>query len=301
MRLGSLLTTLVGLGVAGGAVYYAQTQLNTVPTETAAAAPSLVRVVAVAQDVEFGQSIEPHMLTTIEWPANSVPAGAITDTALVLSSDGKDPRRAKRAMTKGELVSMEKLSDWGEKVTIVQTLAEGHRAVSITVNAAPGVGGFVTPGDDVDILMTRGNGDSLRTITILQKVRVIGVDQRADEQIDQAIVARTITVEVTPKDGQKLALAQRAGRLSLSLRSNEEVVDEPLDAVRLSDLMVEKSPQPEGAPRNIVKVNRGIGNISEQVVRENPSGEGEQLVDAVLRPFGRGARLRQFGQRLLDR
>lgn len=278
MRLGSLLTTIVGLGVAGGAVYYAQTQLNTVPTEAAVAAPAMVRVVAVAQDIEFGQSIEPHMLTTIEWPANSVPTGAITDTAIVLPVEGRDARRAKRAMTKGELVSMEKLSDWGEKVTIVQTLAEGHRAVSITVNATTGVGGFVTPGDDVDILMTRGSGDSLRTITILQKVRVIGVDQRADEQIDQAQVARTITVEVTPKDGQKLALAQRAGRLSLSLRSNEEVVDEPLDAVRLSDLMVEKSPQPEGAPRNIVKVNRGIGNISEQVVRENASGEGEQLV-----------------------
>ena len=278
MRLGSLLTTLVGLGVAGGAVYYAQTQLNTVPVQTETAASSLVKVVAAAQDIEFGQSIEAHMLTTIDWPANSLPNGAISDMAVVLPNEGFEARRAKRAMSKGELVSIDKLSNWGEKVTIVQTLAEGHRAVSITVNAATGVGGFVTPGDDVDIMMTSGAGVDLRTVTILQKVRVIGVDQRSDEQSDQAMVARTVTVEVKPKDGQKLALAQRAGRLSLSLRSNEVVEDEPLDAVRLSDLMLEKSPQPEGAPRNVVKVNRGIGNISEQVVRENPAGEGEQLV-----------------------
>ena len=265
MRLGSLLTTIVGLGVAGGAVYYAQTQLNAVPVETAAG-PAVVRVVVTSQDIPFGHVIEPHMLTTIEWPVGSVPAGAITDLATVIPSDGGQPRRAKRALSQGELILPSKISDWGEKVTIVQTIGENNRAMAITVNAQTGVGGFVTPGDEVDIVLTRGSKDDLRALTILQKIRVIGVDQRSDEQNDEAAVARTVTVEVSPEQGQKLALAQQAGTLSLSLRSLDTAEDRPLEAVRLSDLLLDKSPQPEGAPKPVVRVRRGANDITEQVL-----------------------------------
>jgi pilus assembly protein CpaB len=265
MRLGSVLTTIVGLGVAGGAVYYAQTQLNAVPAQTTAA-PTVVRVVVTSQDIAFGNVIEPHMLTTIEWPVGSVPGGAITDLAQVIPADGGQPRRAKRALSQGELILPSKISDWGEKVTIVQTIGENNRAMAISVNARTGVGGFVTPGDEVDIVLTRGGGDDMRALTILQKIRVIGVDQRSDEQNEQAAVARTVTVEVTPEQGQKLALAQTAGTLSLSLRSLDTAEDKPLEAVRLSDLLLDKSPAPEGAPKPVVRVRRGANDITEQVL-----------------------------------
>lgn len=279
MRLGSLFTTIIGLGVAGGAVYYAQTQMNAAPAETAVAAPSMVRVLAASQNIEFGQNIQSHMLTTIEWPADSVPENAITEASAIIPSNGLDPRRAKRTMVRGELISMDKVSDWGEKVTIVQTLGENNRAVSITVNAATGVGGFVTPGDEVDIVMTSGSGNDLRAVTILQKIRVIAIDQMSDEQLDQAVIARTITVEVTPQQGQKLALAQRVGSLSLSLRSNETADEKPLNAVRVSDLMIEESPDAETVTKNVVRVRRGIQNVEDQIV--NADGEVVEAEDAV--------------------
>ncbi len=266
MRLGSLLTTIIGLGVAGGAVYYAQTQLNAPQPQTAQAAPTVVRVVAASQDIQFGQAIEQHLLTTIEWPVDSVPAGAITDLSNVLPNQSGQPRRAKRAISQGELVMASKMSGWGEKVTIVQTLDKNNRAMSIRVNAQTGVAGFVTPGDEVDIMLTRGGGKELRTLTILQRVRIIGVDQRSDETNEQATVARTVTVEVTPEQSQKLTLAQRAGTLSLSLRSLETDEDKPLEAVRLSDLILDESPVPEGAPKPVVRVRRGANDISEQVL-----------------------------------
>lgn len=266
MRLGSILTTVVGLGVAGGAVYYAQTQLNAPAPQVAVAAPEVVRVIATSQDIAFGQTIEQHMLTTIEWPAGSVPAGAITELSSLIPAAGGDPRRAKRALAQGELILPSKVSDWGEKVTIVQTIGDNNRAISISVNAQTGVGGFVTPGDEVDIVLTRGGGADLRAVTILQKVRVIGVDQRSDEQSEQAAIARTITVEVSPEDGQKLALAQRAGTLSLSLRSLKTDKDEPLEAVRLSDLLKEISPVPDDVRQPIVRVRRGATDIEEQVI-----------------------------------
>lgn len=266
MRIGSLLTTIIGIGVAGGAVYYAQGHLNPVPQQAESAAPQVVKVVAASQDIEFGQPIEAHMLTTIDWPANSVPPGASTNLASILPNEAGLPRRAKRAMAQGELVMPNKISAHGEKVTIVQTLDKNNRAMSISVNARTGVGGFVTPGDEVDIVLTRGGGDDMRALTILQRIRIIGVDQRADEQNDQAVVARTVTVEVTPEQGQKLALAQKAGTLSLSLRSLDTDEDKPLEAVRLSDLLLDKSPAPEGAPKPVVRVRRGATDITEQVL-----------------------------------
>ena len=71
---------------------------------------------------------------------------------------GGEPRRAMRPIGRGELIMAGKVSEFGQKVTIVDTLAPGTRAVSIRVDAVTSVGGFVTPGDFVDVLLTRGIG-----------------------------------------------------------------------------------------------------------------------------------------------
>jgi pilus assembly protein CpaB len=210
------------------------------------------------------------------WPADSVPPGAFNDPASLLPTDGKEPRRAMRAIAQGELVSAARVSDFGEKVTIAQTLSANARAMAINVNAATAVGGFVTPGDFVDIVLTQGNGELLRTVTILQNIRVIGVDQDANENTDAPVVARTVTVEVTPEQGQRLALAQRAGELSLSLRDSNGAVDEVLPALNLNDLLQIEEPkavetvetvdskEPAPAPiRRSVTVIRGT-EMSEQ-------------------------------------
>ncbi|WP_170363423.1 Flp pilus assembly protein CpaB [Ruegeria arenilitoris] len=268
MRLKSLMMTILGVGLAGGAVMIAQEQLR---RSQAAADPTIVRVVAAAEEIPFGSPIEGHKLTAIDWPADSVPAGVFTSFEDVLPTAGVDPRRAKRALAQGEILLASKVSDFGEKVTIVQTLGENNRAMAINVDAQTGVGGFVTPGDFVDIVLTQGKNESLRAVTILQNIRVIGVDQTADEDVDQPGIARTVTVEVTPDQGQRLALAQKAGQLSLSLRSLQIQEDKPLEAIRLSDILLEKSPVAEGAPKPIVKVRRGTTDVQEVPVAGNPT------------------------------
>jgi pilus assembly protein CpaB len=253
--------TVVGLGVAGGAVQIAQTQLNA--SSANASTAGVVEVIAAAQDIPFGTSIEGHMLTSISWPASSVPPGVFTDFENVLPAIGGEPRRAKRALAQGELLLVSKVSGFGEKVTIVQTLGANNRAMAINVDAGSGVGGFVTPGDFVDVVLTQGRDNSMRAVTVLQNVRVVGVDQTADEQIEQAGVARTVTVEVTPEQGQKLALAQQAGKLSLSLRALDTEKDKPIASVRLSDLLTETSPTPENEPRPVIRVRRAATEIEE--------------------------------------
>jgi pilus assembly protein CpaB len=263
MRLGSILITVIGLGSAGASVYFAQQFLDTENASASQVESQVVRVMAAAQDIPFGKQIESQMLTTIDWPKESVPKGVFTNIADILPIGKGPPRRAKRAIAQGELLFVSRLSEYGEKVTIVQTLGENTRAMAIKVSAETAVGGFVTPSDYVDVVLTQGKGVGLRTVTILQNLRVIGVDQRSDEQNDLPGVARTVTVEVTPVQGQKLALAQRAGVLSLSLRSLDNAIDAPLDSIRLTDLLLDKSPVPEQEKRAVVRLRRGTANVVE--------------------------------------
>jgi pilus assembly protein CpaB len=275
MRMRSLIVMMVGMAVAGASVYASKEFLQIQPATASVdpSAPTLVSVVVAGQDIPFGTTIEAHKLTTIMWPAEAVPPGTFADYAVLIPTDGNEPRRAKRPMAQGELVLANKVSEFGEKVTIVQTLGANTRAMAIKVDASTAVGGFVTPGDTVDILLTQGKGDSLRAVTILQNIRIVGVDQQANEMDENANIAKTVTVEVTPEQGQKLALAQKAGQLSLSLRTLDSVIDEPMESIRLSDIIRDKSPTEEG-PKATIKVRRAISSVEEVEV-----GEREEQVN----------------------
>lgn len=266
MRLSSVFTFVAGLAVAGGSAYMAREVLeNQYAKNKADEDTALIEVVVASSDIAFGQAIEAHMLRTISWPKDAVPSGTFQDFSVLLPEAGQPPRRARRAIGQGELVLVPKVSNFGEKVTIVQTLAPNHRAMAIKVSAETAVGGFVTPGDNVDVLLTQGRQESLRTVTILQNVRVIGVDQEADEQTDSPEIARTVTVEVTPEDGQRLALAQKAGTLSLTLRNVEGAEDVELEAINLSDVLREQTVENETRRRKTIIVRRGT-EVSETEV-----------------------------------
>lgn len=267
MRLSSIFTALTGLAVAGGSVYFARDYIQLAPAPAEASVQSqTVRVIVAARDIGFGQEIQPGSLTTIDWPRDALPAGVFTDFDDVVATGSNPSRRARRPIAQGELILRNRVSDFGEKVTIVQTIGADHRAMAIEVDAETAVGGFVTPGDRVDIVLTVGSRANLRAVTILQNIRVIGVDQEADEQTDQPVVARTVTVAVTPDESQKLALAQRAGQLSLTLRSVEDTEDRALTTTRLNDLLREPEPAPEpGAEpaaedqvrKSVIRIRRG--------------------------------------------
>jgi pilus assembly protein CpaB len=133
------------------------------------------------------------------------------------------------------------------------------RAVTVPINAVTGVAGFVTPGDVVDVLLTRripgdgaGNDDKMTSI-ILENVPVLAVDRRASEQNTEPNVGRTATLQVDPLGAQKLALATEVGTLSLALRNVENqlvggtrtVTTAQLDGARL---YIRARPQPAAAP-----------------------------------------------------
>lgn len=270
MRASSIVLALVGLAVAGGSAQLAR-ELMTAPPADAASGTALVMVMTAAIEIKRGDVIQPHMLQPQSWPSAAVPVGAFTDAALLLPTNGGEPRRALRSLVAGEVVLEGKISGFGEKVTIAQSLSPNARAMAIKVDAVSAVGGFITPGDFVDVLLTRGSGETLMTDTILRNIRVVAVDQSDDEQADEPDVAATVTVEVSAEQGQIIALAQNAGALSLTLRTPGSEDEAPLERLRLSDLVPEPVvepvvvAEPEAAPapvpekpRRTVVVRRGI-------------------------------------------
>ena len=261
MRTKSLMITLLGLAVAGGSVMTANQFLTAQPQVAMARQDTgLVEVVVATQDIAFGQPIQQTFVTTQSWPREALPMGAFTSLDAVVPSVAGEPRRAQDRIVKGEILLASKVSDFGEKVTVVDRLNPNSRAVTIRVDAVTGVAGFVTPGDRVDVVLTHGTQGDLKAVTILQNIRVLAVDQVADETQDTPGLAATITLEVSPEQSQTLVVARQAGQLSLALRTADSSGDGPLDMTSLGDVVREQSP--EKGPSAMIRVRRG-GDVSQ--------------------------------------
>ncbi len=270
MRASSIVLALIGLAVAGGSAQLAR-ELMTAPRADAASGNATVTVMTAATEIKRGDLIQPYMLKAQAWPSEAVPTGSFTDAAKLLpTEEGGEPRRALRSLVAGELILESKISGFGEKVTIAQSLSPNSRAMAIKVDAVSAVGGFVTPGDYVDVLLTRGDAENLMTDTILRNIRVVAVDQSDDELSEKPDVAATVTVEVTAEQGQVIALAQRAGTLSLALRTPDSEDAKPIERLRIADLVPEPDAVVEVAeaaapvvvveppPRRTILVRKGI-------------------------------------------
>ncbi len=268
MRASSIVLALFGLAVAGGSAQLAR-ELMTAPQADASSGSAFVTVITAASEIKRGDLIQHYMLKAQSWPAAAVPAGSFNEASRLLPAEGAEPRRALRSLVPNEVILEAKISGFGEKVTIAQSLSPNARAMAIKVDAVSAVGGFVTPGDYVDVLLTRGDAETLMTDTILRNIRVVAVDQSDDELLEKPDVAATVTVEVSAEEGQVIALAQRAGTLSLALRTPDSTDATPIERLRLSDLVpepviepvvevVEAAPVPvAAAPRRTVIVRRG--------------------------------------------
>jgi pilus assembly protein CpaB len=130
------------------------------------------------------------------------------------------------------------------------------KAVTIRVNDVEGVGGFVLPGDRVDVVMTRQvDKERASNEVVLQNVRVLAVDQHADTRSDKPSVAKAVTLEVDMRDAQKVWLAASVGNLSLLLRKAGEVVEEKTQRFTLKDLLGEILPEAKPKVEEGVRVS----------------------------------------------
>lgn len=190
-------------------------------------------VVVAAQPLRYGMTLETAMLTEIPWPQDSLPAGAFAKVEALLAEGS---RVVLSPMEPNEPVLLAKLSGANGRASLSNLLAPGMRAVTIKTDEIAGVGGFITPGDRVDIVLTRDSGlieevesnaqgaagSTLTSEIVLENVKILSVGQGADERQAAAQIASSVTIEVDAGGAQKIALARNIGTLSLSLRSAGE-------------------------------------------------------------------------------
>ena len=230
MRLVFGLVLVIGVGLASFAVLMAKDYIGAYQAELArerAARDQIVPTVEVAvlnRQVSYGEPIAMEDVRAVKWPETAVPEGAFVGIDAVFPKGEDELRIALRAMEKDEALLAVKVTEPGEDAGVSSRLNKGMRAFAIRVDVASGVSGFLRPGDRVDIywsgrLPSRGSRETDEEVTklIQEGVRLIAVDQIADEDRLSPTIARTVTVEASPTQVAALAQAQNTGRRSLSL------------------------------------------------------------------------------------
>ncbi|MEE3879488.1 MULTISPECIES: Flp pilus assembly protein CpaB [unclassified Vibrio] len=201
-----LLSIAFGLGAVMIAKQWLDSQTQpTVKLEEVERHPVLV----AAMEIEPGVIIEEKHLTTKLMEVDWIEETTLTDASQAVG------KVAANSIYEGELVNPNRIAVLGEGVTLAAMIPEDKRALTIRVNDVIGVAGFLLPGNKVDILNTKGGGTS----TVLKNIKVLAVDQTARTKDNKPVIVRAVTLEVSPKEAEKLLTENSKGRIQLALRN----------------------------------------------------------------------------------
>jgi pilus assembly protein CpaB len=296
MRLGSIMMFLAAIVLAGAAGLLAKSWLEAQrlagqPVATQSRAPT-AKIVVAAQPLRFGTELSAANLKEIEWGTTTLPTGAFSTTAELLKANER--RVALSAIEPNEPILKWKITGPGQRAALSSLIDQGQKAVTIRVNDVFGVAGFVLPGDRVDVLLTRteGNSNDKKQFTdvLLQHVRVLGVDQLADDRSEKPAVVKAVTVEVDTHEAQKLALAGTVGSLSLALRPAGATQTAPTQRVSAEELGrpgTTPATRSEASSTGQVGVRRGLRDPKLYSVPVENAPRDPRLIRASAEP-GRG-------------
>jgi len=194
-----------------------------------AAVPVGPKVLVAKKALPVGTIIDADSFTFQPWPKEMMQSAYYVEGSPDSNPSALLGTVVRYAITAGQPVTRGSLVGPQDRGFLAAALGPGMRAITVPVNVSSGVAGFVFPGDHVDLVLTSnveggGDGPALKVSeTIIRNLRVLATDQRTDEKDkDGKTVVKTfsnVTLEVTPRIAEKIAVAQSLGTLSLSLRS----------------------------------------------------------------------------------
>jgi pilus assembly protein CpaB len=200
-----------------------------------------VDVLVANTDLNAGTVLKPDEMRWQMWPAASAGASVIRKNDRPDAIEQLTGYIVRSSFTSGEPLQESRLVKANAAGYLSAILPGGMRAVATEINAETSAGGFVIPGDHVDVILTqrdreagRRNGvETFSSETIINNVRVLAIDQTIEDKNGQKVViGKTATLELSPRQAETLMLGKQAGTLSLALRS---VVDTGKDANDNSD------------------------------------------------------------------
>lgn len=213
----------------------------------------LAKVIVAKSEIRFGEEITKSNVNIVDWPQEAFPEGAFTAIS-ELTKDGS--RRALATIFPGEPIITAKLTGKNGRAGLAGIIADGMRAVTIPVNTVNGVGGFIQPGDRVDVLLTKDDGDQgTQSEILMNNVKILTVDQNVGGRLEAAQIADSVTVETNTLGARKIAQGLNSGTLSLILRgAGDEFVNVETTENENSDFLgLTEKPK----TKSIRVVNRG--------------------------------------------
>ena len=230
MNTARIVVLAIALGAGGVAAYLVSSADSSAPPPPAPVAQlPTVEVLVAKNDINLGQTVKPDDLQWQVWPASTA------SNSFIRKSDRPDATKeltgaiARTAMMAGEPIREAKLVKADGSGFMAAILPSGMRAVSTEIAPETAAGGFILPNDRVDVLVTRriknldprGNmPDIILTEVVVRNVRVLAIDQAPKEKEGQnALIGKTVTLELKPEQNLQLTNARQAGTLSLALRS----------------------------------------------------------------------------------
>lgn len=252
--------------------------------EKPAITDNTIKVLVATKKMEIGYTLKKGDMKWQEWPEANLFQGLIRKTK------NKKPEEAlkgrlRRVVHEGEPLLTSVLLSKTKGNIVASSLKPGKRAVAIKISAASSAGGFISPGDFVDVILThqvkiakddkamvKDTVNKYVTETILENVRVLAIDQKAvSGDKDKIKVGRTVTLEVDASGAEELALVGEMGGLSLSLRGlgDDEVLRnedyKPTTDVKVSDILqeiIKRSETGGGKPKHIkITSDEGVQDI----------------------------------------
>jgi pilus assembly protein CpaB len=233
MNTARIVVLVIALGAGGVAAYLASGYQNApaLPLPVAEKLPT-VEVLIAKNDIQLGQAVKPDDLVWQSWPA------ATASSAFIRRDSRPDAQTqiagsiARVPLMQGEPIREQKLVKAEGSGFMAAILPSRMRAVSTEISAETGAGGFILPNDRVDIVLTRrlknpdsangqtGGNDLVLSEVLLTNIRVLAIDQAPKEKDGQnAVVGKTVTLELKPDQVATLSAARQGGMLTLALRS----------------------------------------------------------------------------------
>jgi pilus assembly protein CpaB len=199
------------------------------------------QVLVAKADIPKGVFIQPTHLRWTEWPDNVIPESYYTDDLFTI--EDMVGAVSRQDFATGDPVVKKRIIRPGDRGFLAAVLRPGYRAMALRIDATSSIGGLAFPGDRVDMILTHDMNGQQVSETILENVRILGIDQFIDESDGKPRVGKNATLEITPKQAEMVAVIAELGSITLSLRSlvkDEEELD------RLSNLEdVLEEPDPE--------------------------------------------------------
>ena len=232
-RMRVTLVLLVALAAGGGLAYGTYRYMQKVPVKTISL-PTKAVVVA-ATDLELGAELRPDDLRVIEWPANSLPAGAFERPDDVIGRGLIMPVIQNEPILPMKLASKEA----GAGLPIV--IPEGMRAVSVRVNEVIGVAGYVLPGTRVDVVATASAAEQKDPTSkvVLTNVQVLAAGTKMEQDVEKGkpMPVSVVTLLVDPEQSERLTLASTEGKIQLALRNPLDKSAPPTPGIRPATLL----------------------------------------------------------------